>query len=191
MFRDKAIRYDPNMTLDEILDLGNYKNNNIIIDNTKKYYILSKANIKIENYEGLKAKDIVKSDNNGKRIDIMDSHYYKKFQVIEHLRELESKINFDWLEQTEFFLKVKDLCGEEVTTGIINELYNDRKNGNGKGYDEYSGKLIYEGEYLNGKRNGKGKEYDQYKGKLIFEGEYLKGKKWNGIYKVKNIIKIN
>ena len=67
----------------------------------------------------------------------MDSNYYKKFQVIEHLRELEAKINFDWLEQTEFFLKVKDLCGEEVTTGIINELYNDRRNGKGKGNKDY------------------------------------------------------
>ena len=139
-FRNKAIRYDPNMSLDEIMIIGNYKKNNAInfFDiEEKRYYLLSRNNIKIENYEGLKAKDIVKNEINGKRIDIMDSNYYKKFQVIEHLRELEAKINFDWLEQTEFFLKVKDLCGEEVTTGIINELYNDRRNGNGKGNKDY------------------------------------------------------
>lgn len=143
-FRNKAIKYDPNMTLEQIMIIGNYNNNNIMNNNffdieekITIYYILSRTNIKIENYEGLKAKDIVKNEINGKRIDIMDSNYYKKFQVIEYLRELEAKINFDWLEQTEFFLKVKDLCGEEVTTGIINELYNDRRNGNGKGNKDY------------------------------------------------------
>ena len=34
---------------------------------------------------------------------------------------------------------------------------------------------------MNGQRNGKGKEYNDYDGKLIFEGDYLCGKKWNGI----------
>ena len=35
--------------------------------------------------------------------------------------------------------------------------------------------IIFEGEYLNGKRNGKGKEYNYYNGKLEYEGEYLNG----------------
>ena len=54
------------------------------------------------------------------------------------------------------------------------------KNGKGriKEYDEFTNKLIFEGEYLNGLRNGKCKEY--YAGKLVFEGEYLNGKRWNG-----------
>ena len=152
MMRSKAIKYDPYMTLEEVMILGDYKRkysdfiiqpiilesqDNLCNKEPKEYYLLSRANIKIENYEGLKAKDIVKNEINGKRIDIVDSEYYKKFQVIEHLRELESNLNFDWLEQTEFFLKVKILCGEEATTAVINELYNDRRNGNGKGNKEF------------------------------------------------------
>ena len=53
------------------------------------------------------------------------------------MRQLESNLNFDWLEQTEFFLKVKALCGEEATTAVINELYNDRKSENRKGNKEF------------------------------------------------------
>ena len=56
------------------------------------------------------------------------------------------------------------------------EYLNGEKNGKGKEYDYYSGKLLFEGEYLNGERNGKGKEYDFYSGKLLFDGEYLNGK---------------
>ena len=43
-----------------------------------------------------------------------------------------------------------------------------------KEYD-YSGYLIFEGEYLNGQREGKGKEYKY--NKIIFEGEYKYGKR--------------
>ena len=49
---------------------------------------------------------------------------------------------------------------------------------NGKEYNGYNNKLIYEGGYLNGKRNGKGKEFNDNE-KLIYEGNYLNGK-WNG-----------
>ena len=49
-----------------------------------------------------------------------------------------------------------------------------KNNINGVGKEYYSNfELEYEGEYLNGKRNGKGKEYYNYGGKLRFEGEYL------------------
>ena len=47
---------------------------------------------------------------------------------------------------------------------LINyKFFSDRyiifeKNGKGKEYNNYSDKLLFEGEYLNGKRNGKGKE---------------------------------
>ena len=37
---------------------------------------------------------------------------------------------------------------------------NGERNGKGKEYDPFTGKVIYEGEFLNGKRNGKEKEYD-------------------------------
>ena len=52
--------------------------------------------------------------------------------------------------------------------------------------------LIFEGEYLNGKRNGKGKEYYYFDGKLKFEGEYLNGER-NGKgkeYNENNILNI-
>ena len=38
---------------------------------------------------------------------------------------------------------------------------------------------MFEGEYLNEKRNGQGKAFDN-KGNIIFEGKYLNEKKWNG-----------
>ena len=46
------------------------------------------------------------------------------------------------------------------------------KNEKGKKYDELSGELIFEGEYLNGKRNEKGKVYNR-KGKLKYETELI------------------
>ena len=58
----------------------------------------------------------------------------------------------------------------------LNEL---RWDGKGKEYYD-DGELIFEGVYLNGNRNGKGKEFNYYNGKLIFEGEYLNGLRWNG-----------
>ena len=52
------------------------------------------------------------------------------------------------------------------------------KSGKGKGKEyNYSGELIFEGEYLNGDMwIGKRKEYNDY-GKLEFESEYLNGEK--------------
>ena len=38
---------------------------------------------------------------------------------------------------------------------------------------------MYEGEFYEGIYNGKGKAYN-YSGFLVFEGEYLEGKRWNG-----------
>ena len=67
------------------------------------------------------------------------------------------------------------------------EYLNKKRNGKGKEY--YSnGQLKFEGKYINGKKNGKGKEYYR-NGRLNFEGEYLNGLKWNG--KVYNPFKKN
>ena len=71
--------------------------------------------------------------------------------------------------------------GYDENGKIIYELING--NGKSKEYNEYSGKLIFEGEYLNGQRNGKGKKYEY--NKLQFEGENLSGEKME---KEKNII---
>ena len=74
-------------------------------------------------------------------------------------------------------------------------IINGKRNGKGKEYDEYNGKLKFEGEYLNNKewigtgydengnikyklnndKNGNVKEYDE--GELVFEGQYINGKR--------------
>ena len=61
----------------------------------------------------------------------------------------------------------------------------------GKEFNNYNGKLTFEGEYFENKRNGKGKEYDE-EGNIIFEGEYayehkIRGKEYfqNGKLKFK------
>ena len=134
MFPDKAIKYNKNMALERIREIGDYNLNDI--------FFLSKQNIKIDNLDDIKAKDIIKITPRGKRIDLVDSNYYKKFQVIEHLKELEKSNNFDWLEQTVFFGKVRDLCGEEVTIALIDELYEKRRNGDNIKNQEYIKKFI-------------------------------------------------
>ena len=134
MFPDKAIKYEENMTLERVRELGDYYLNDT--------FFLSKQNIKVDNLGDIKAKDIIKITPRGRRIDLVDSNYYKKFQVIEHLKELEKYNDLDWLEQTIFFGKVRDLCGEEVTTALIDELYEKRRNGDNIKNKEYIKKFI-------------------------------------------------
>lgn len=131
MFREKAIKYDGRMDLSSILDLSENKHN------TNGVCFLSKDNIKIQDFQGLRARDIAKNGVNGKRIDLVDLEYYKRFQVIEHLNELEKNNDFDWLEQREFFTKVKELCGEDVTNSLIDELFNRIRQGGEKGNKEF------------------------------------------------------
>ena len=64
--------------------------------------------------------------------------------------------------------------GYNKNGNIIYEL--TKGNGKVKEYNDYDGKIMFEGKYLNGKRNGKGKEYDNI-GKIIFEGEYSNGER--------------
>ena len=56
-------------------------------------------------------------------------------------------------------------------------LNGKRWNGQFKEYDDITGKLILECEYLNGIIEGKAKEYDKYNGELIYDGHYLNGKR--------------
>ena len=86
-------------------------------------------------------------------------------------------------------IKVYDIY---YKTLLFEGFYSNRKkNGICKEYNEENN-LIFDGEYLDGKRwKGKAKEYDEDTGKLILEYEYLNGiidgyaneydKKWNGI----------
>ena len=64
---------------------------------------------------------------------------------------------------------------------------NGERNGKGKEYDDYNGKLIYEGEFLNDERNGKRKKYDN-EGKLAFVWEFKNGKIYNTKQNSKNCI---
>ena len=122
MYRHSSIRYCKEMSLERIKGSSYDLNKDNI-------YFLNKNNIIIRNTEGLSAKDIVKFENNGKRINLVDLEYYKRYQIIEHLNELEKKTNIDWLEETEFFKKLKNLTGNEVVQGIEDELFRERQNG--------------------------------------------------------------
>jgi hypothetical protein len=129
MYRHSSIRYCKEMSLERIKGSSYDLNKDNI-------YFLNKNNIIIRNTEGLSAKNIVKFENNGKRINLVDLEYYKRYQIIEHLNELEKKTNIDWLEETEFFKKLKDLTSNEVIQGIEDELFRERQNGV-KGSKEY------------------------------------------------------
>jgi hypothetical protein len=122
MYRHSSIRYCKEMSLERIKGSSYDLNKDNI-------YFLNKNNIIIRNTEGLSAKNIVKFENNGKRINLVDLEYYKRYQIIEHLNELEKKANIDWLEETEFFKKLKNLTGNEVVQGIEDELFRERQNG--------------------------------------------------------------
>ena len=117
-FPTVAVLINKNMSLEEIKILGgNQINRNTV-------FFLTSDNIIIENINYFKAKDIIVIDKNGKKIiNCVDKHFYKRVQVIEHLRKLEQSIgSIDWLKQTEFFKKIKEFAGEEITNAIINDL---------------------------------------------------------------------
>ena len=87
----------------------------------------------------------------------------------------------------EFEMKNGNGKGKEYNqySGIIifeGQYLNGIRNGKGKQYyDDFDDLILeYEGEYKNGKRNGKGKEYYHHNDGLRFEGEYLDGKPWKG-----------
>ena len=117
-FPTVAILFKKNMSLSEIKLLGG---NEI---NKKSVFFLTSDNIIIENINNFKAKDIIVIEKNGKKkINLVDKEYNKRLQVIEHLRNLEESVgSINWLKQTEFFKKVKEFAGEEITNALINEL---------------------------------------------------------------------
>ena len=99
-------------------------------------------------------------------------------------------INYKILSNKCIIYEIKGKGKEYIYTEYSGELifegeYLDgKRHGNGKEYDYNN--LIFEGKYLNGKRHGKGKEYyllfkEQKKINILkFEGEFFNGKKWNG-----------
>ena len=83
----------------------------------------------------------------------------QKLKVIKYNKSLQNNINIS-------IINYKFFTGKYI-------IYDTNRNG--KEYNGYDDRIIFEGEYLKGERNGKGKEYNE-KGKLEFEGEYLNGK---------------
>ena len=132
---------------------------------------------------------------NGKRNGNGKEYYCTKplYFFDEYLDEKNSKVK----EEENFNTKILRFEGEYLNGKKWNgkgydkdgSILNELKNGNGfiKEYDDYSGDLLFEGEYKNGERNGKGTLFDEYG--IIFDGEYLDGKEWNGkFYDEGNII---
>ena len=108
----------------------------------------------------------------------------QKLKMVKCSKNLQDKIDISILNYKLFsgknikyelngILKEYDDCSGSLN--FEGQYLNGKKHGKGKEY-YYDGKIRFEGKYLNGKKNGIGKEYD-YDGKLIFDGEYLNGVK--------------
>ena len=117
-----------------------------------------------------------------------------KLELIKYNKNLQNIFNISIINYKVFSGKyqiIEKNTTKNIYQGKIYNSYTDKiifegeyLNGkkNGKGIEYYEDKkhtIKYEGEYLNGKRNGKGKEYYD-NGNLKFIGEYLNGKKWTG-----------
>ena len=100
-------------------------------------------------------------------------------------KDLSDEINYETYITNLLFV------GEHVD----NKNIKDKTNRNGKGYEYYENKFVFEGEYKNGKiKNGKGMLYN-HKGNIIFNGDYINGKRNGIVYEYyennENILNIN
>ena len=128
---------------------------------------------------------------NNKRDGICKEYYFKKLKFEgEYLNGYKRKGKIYINGRLEYegdllFDKKWNGKGYDENGNIIYEL----KNGTGKvlEYNDWSGKLKFEGEYLNGKKNGKAKEYNFY-GDLKFEAVYLNRGKCDIIFNNFNIL---
>ena len=116
-FKQSAIIFEHNMSLDEIKSLGGN-----IIDKDINFF-LTRDNTLIENNNNFSAKDVVKQENNELKIYLVTREFYKKIQIIDHLEKL-SKIAgpIDWLKQDEFFKNIRDFASEEIANVIIDDI---------------------------------------------------------------------
>lgn len=120
-----SIKYEENMSLEDIKRLANFTENNMILrDDEQQIFFLNTKNVIIYCNTNFKAKDVVKFENGEKVIKLVTKNFYKKIQIIEHLKRLELSTNsIDWIKQDEFFILIKDFVGKEITEGIINEIF--------------------------------------------------------------------
>lgn len=90
-------------------------------------YFLTANRAIIENYNinDFKLNDIIVDKYGEPKIYTIDKSYRPKFTVIEHLnmlREQASSGTINWYEQTEFFKKVEDFAGQEISNALKDEL---------------------------------------------------------------------
>ena len=126
-------------------------------------------NLKFEGEYRNGKKYIGKEYIKGKFENVIEYKNYKKWNGIGY--DENGNILFNLINGNGIIKEFDENTGELKFEG---EYLNGKRNGKGKEYYR-SDKLKFEGEYLNGKRNGKGKNYN-FDGKLEFEGEYLHGK---------------
>ena len=97
------------------------------IDKNTIYYLTKNhALIEQSNINDFKTKDIITEEGGRKRIDFVEGDYYKRLQIIDHLRLLDQEISegktIDWFKQREFFKKIEGLAGEAIANAIKEEL---------------------------------------------------------------------
>ena len=105
-------------------EIKNKLGQNINID---EIYFLTANRTIIENYnlDDFKLRDIIVDKLGEPKFYIIDKSYRPKFEVIEHLNMLRDKASsgpINWYEQTEFFKKVEDFAGYEISINIKDEL---------------------------------------------------------------------
>ena len=118
------------------------------IDKDEIYFLTpDRAIIENNNLGDFHLKDIIIDKNGEPKIYAIDKLYRPKFTVIEHLnllREQASSGAINWYEQTEFFKKVEDFAGFEISEALKNELMGvyDPQNENKANDKEFINKYI-------------------------------------------------
>lgn len=126
-----------NVYLNEIKKTGILCNSSQSLDNIKDkigqdiqkddIYFLTPNRAIIENYNinDFKLNDIIVDKYGEPKIYLIDKSYRPKFTVIEHLNMLREKASsgpINWYEQTEFFKKVEDFAGQDISDALKDEL---------------------------------------------------------------------
>lgn len=126
-----------NVYLNEIKKTGILCNSSQSLDSIKDkigqdiqkddIYFLTPNRAIIENYNinDFKLNDIIVDKYGEPKIYLIDKSYRPKFTVIEHLNMLREKASsgpINWYEQTEFFKKVEDFAGQDISDALKDEL---------------------------------------------------------------------
>ena len=140
-FKNSAIAYKPNMSLDKIKELGGDSINKDSI------FFLTKDNTIIEKIDNFLSKDCLVEKNGEMKINLVTKDYYKRIEIIDHLDKLAAQAGpIDWFTQPVFFNKIKDYAGEQIANVIINDIfvniYKDKKLDDKKYVKQFKNLLI-------------------------------------------------